>query len=98
MHGNALDDTGIVYQNINLTHFLVNLLNEGLHLIFVCNVADISVSLDARLLVRSQTAVYKFLLDIIEYDVLDAGSMECLGNIETDTIRSACNPGVLAFK
>ena len=38
------------------------------------------------------------LVDVIKDDVLNACSHESLGNVKTNTVRSAGNPGILALK
>ena len=86
VHRDALDDTCVVYQDVDLTHLGVNLLNQLLYLLLVRHVTYIAVYvLDAVLLVVGKTLLECSLVDVVEDDVLNAGSYESSGNVETDT-------------
>ena len=99
MHGDALDDAGVVDEDVDLAYFLVDRLDKGLDGHFVGHVAHVAVDvLDACFLVVVQTALEGSLVDVVENDVLDAGCDECLRNVEADAVRRTCNPGVLTFE
>ena len=97
MHWNSLDDSGIVHKDIYRTHFLLDLSNHCVYLLLICHVANISVSLDSDLFVRSNSLIYKFLLDVIE-DNLCTSLCKTGSNSETDTIRCTCYKCNLTFK
>ena len=87
MHRDALDDTSIVHEDVNLTYLSMNLLNESLHSVLICHVANIALHiLDASLLVVSKTTFKSSLVDVIENDGLDASPNKCLCNVETNTV------------
>ena len=99
MHGNTLDDAGVVNQNIYLTHLLVNFLNQRLDVVFLGHVAHITLHvLDASLLVVSQTTLQGSLVDVVKDNCFDTCCNECLRNVEANAIRSACNPRILTFQ
>ncbi len=84
-HGDSLDNSRIVYKNINHAHFLFNLSHHSLYLLFVCNVAYIAVGFDAFLLIGSKTLVHQLLLDIVKYDgCARLGICGC--NCKTDSV------------
>ena len=98
-HRDALDDTCVVHEDVNLTHLLVDLLHESLHSVLVRHVTDIALHvLDAGLLIVGQTASEELLINVVKDDCLDACSHESLGDVETDTIGCASDPGVLSFQ
>ncbi len=99
MHGNALDDAGVVHQDVNLSYLLVDGLHKSLHVVFLGDVAHVALHvLDAGLLVVGQSALQCCLVDVVEDDVLGACSHKGLGDVETDTVAGTGNPGILAFK
>ena len=99
MHRDALNDTCIVHEDINLTHLFMNLLHEGLHGILVRNVAHVTLHvLDTSLFVVVQATLQGSLIDVVENNGLDTSAYKSLGDVETDTIGSACYPGILSLK
>jgi len=77
VHRNTLDDTCVVYQDIDLTNFLVDSLNEFSNLILVCNVTNVTLYiLDTCFFVSCETTINEFLLDVVEDDCLDTCSSE----------------------
>ena len=98
MHRDALDDTCVVYQNINLTNLCMNLLNGCLYSILVSYVADITLYVcNTCLLVVVQATLQSSIVNVVEDDVLNTCCNESLSNVETNTIRCAGNPGVLTL-
>ena len=99
MHGDALDDAGVVDEDVNLADLSVDFLDESLDVVFLRNVADIAVNvLDAGLLIVGQSALKGCFVDVVEDDVLDAGCNKRLGDVESDAVGSACNPSVFSFQ
>ena len=87
MHGDAFDDAGVVDQDIDLAHVLMDFTDQRLDFVFLGDVANIALDiLDTRFLIGGEAAVHKFLLDVIEDDGLDAGSCESLCDVETDAV------------
>lgn len=96
VHGDALDDAGIVYEDVDLTYLLVDLLHECLYVIFLRYVAYVALHvLNAGLLIVVKTALQGCFINVVEDDVLDTGGYESLGDVETDTIKEA--PVIQAF-
>ena len=99
MHGDALDDTGVVDEDVDVADLSVNLLHESLYVVLFGHVADISLYVGyAGLFVVIESFLKEFFVDVIEDDGLDAGCNESLCDVEADTIGSAGDPGVLSFK
>ena len=99
MHGDALDDTGVVHKNVNLADFLVDAFHKSLHGDFVGYVADIAVDIgDTGFLVSLKALFHGGLIGCIENDVLYACFHERLCNGKANSVRSTCNPGVFSFE
>ena len=99
MHRDTFDDAGIVDEDINLANFFVDFFNEFAHSNLISNVANITFDIgDASLLVVVQATLKGSFVDVVENNGLHACGNECLGNVETDTVGRAGNPGVFAFK
>ena len=99
MHGDALDDAGIVYQDVYLTHFLVDGVNQLADSHLVGHVADIALHVgDASLLVVVKSALQGSLVDVVKHDVLHTSLYKGLCNVETNAVRCACNPRILTFE
>ena len=98
MHRDTLDDTSVVHEDIDVTYLSVDLLYECLHSVLVSYVANVTLHiLDASLFVVCQTALQRCVVDVVEDDGFDACSYESLSNVETNTLRSTGNPGVLTL-
>ena len=98
MHGDALDDAGVVDQDVDLSYLLVDLLHECLHVVFLRDVAHVALHvLDASLFVVVQTTLQGCLVDVVEDDVLNTCCNKRLCDVEANAVRGAGNPGVLAF-
>ena len=67
-HRDALDDAGVVDQNVDDADFFANLSDGLLHGFLIGHVADIAMRLDALLLVGSQTLIDQILVDIVKDD------------------------------
>ena len=99
MHRNALDDTGVVYQDVDIADLSVDFLHKFLYSNLVCNVANIALHvLDASLLVVGKATLKSSLVDVVEDDGLCTSSHKRFSNVETNAIRGTCNPGILAFE
>ena len=99
MHGDALDDAGVVDEDVDGAHLLMDFLHEGFHVVFLGHVAHIAFHVvDSGFLVVVESALKGGLVDVVENDGFDTGSHESLGDVETDTIGCARNPGVLPLK
>ena len=96
-HGDSLDDSRIVYQDINHAHFLLDLGYQLIYRVLIGNIAHIAERVDAFLLVSGKALVYQFLLDIIKYNgCARAGHSLCDG--KADAVGSAGNQGNLALQ
>ena len=99
VHRDALDDAGVVDEDVDLADLGVNALHQGLDGLFVGDVADIAGHVrDARLLVVGEAALEGGLVDVIENDVLRAGGDESLRDVEADAVGGAGDPGVFPFQ
>ena len=96
-HGDSLDDTCVVHQDIDGTYFLLDLSYHSVNCFFVGNVTYIAVSLDAFLSVCCDSLVYQLLLDIVEADGSTALSV-CGSDSEANTVRCAGNQCYLTFQ
>ena len=96
-HRDALDDAGVVDQNVDHADFLANLGDGLLHCFLIGHVADIAVRLDALLLVGSQTLVDQILIDIVENDGR-ARRRQRVGNREADAVGRAGDESNLALQ
>ena len=98
MHGDTLDDTCIVNENVDIAHLRVDLLNERLYSVLIGYVTYITLHvLDASLLIVSQTTLQRLFVDVVE-DGLDTCGYESLGDVETNSVRGTSDPGVLTFQ
>ena len=95
-HGNPLDDSCIVDQDVNHAHFLLNGGNHPVHSILIRHVTYISVGFNPLFLVSSKAFINQFLLNIIEYNGCPC-ACHGLCNGKTDSIRRACNQRNLAI-
>ena len=99
MHGDALDDAGVVDQDVDLSHLYVDALHERLDIILLGHVADIARDIgDAGFLVVGEAPLQSGFVDVVEDDVVDAGGDESFRDVEADAVGSARDPGVLSFK
>lgn len=60
-HRYALDYAGVVNEDIYRSEFFLYVGNHGLNLVFVSNVADISLGVDALSLIVGQSLIHVFL-------------------------------------
>ncbi len=87
-HRDALDDTGVVHQDIHRTQFLLDLGHQFIHLLLVGHVADVAFGVDTFLLVCSEPFVHELLFDVVERDFRAcAGKSRC--QCESDAVRGA---------
>ncbi len=99
MHRYALDDSRIVDEDVDVTHLCVDFLHKSLDIVFLCHVAHITVHiLYAGLFVVCQSLFESGLINVVEDDVLDACGHKRLGDVESDTVRSAGDPGIFTFQ
>src|SRR5699024_8083088 len=94
-HGDALDDTGVVVQDVEYAHFLGHFLDQGVHGVIIGDVADVAVGVDAGLFVGGQALVHQFLLDVVENDG-GAAVGHRGGDGKADAVGSAGDQGDLA--
>ena len=98
MHGDALDDAGIVHQDIDLADFGMDGIHQFLHGYLVRDVTHIAVHVgDAGGFVGLQALFHGCLVGRVEDDVLHAGLHESLGNGKANPISRTGYPGILAF-
>ncbi len=99
VHGYALDDTGIVDEDVDLSDLGMDAFNEGFDSVLVGDIAYIAVHiLDARCSIVIESAPEGFFVDIIEDDVLYSGCDKGFCDVETDSITCACYPSVFSFQ
>ena len=99
VHGDALDDAGVVHQDVNLADFLVDAVYQFLHRHFVGHVAHITVHVgDTGGFVGFQALFHGGLVGGVEDDVLHTGFHKSLGNGEANAVCGACHPGILSFE
>ena len=96
-HGNTLDDTGVVNQDVDHADFLLNGGNQRIDGILIGNVAHITVGFDASLFVSGDSLVHQLLLDVVKADGR-AALGHTAGNGEADAVGSAGNQGDLTFQ
>ena len=81
------------------TSLCVDPLYESLDVILLGHVAYIALDIgDAGFLVAVEASLHELLVDVVEDDGLDVSCGESLGDVETDTVGSTCDPGVLSFE
>ena len=99
VHGNALDDAGIVDQNVNLPHLGMNLLHQFLHGLLVSHITNVAFRiLEASLSVVVIPTLQRLFASTVEDDVLDTCLCKGFCNTETDAVTGSRNPGILAFQ
>ena len=96
-HGDALDDTGVIDQNINNADFLLNGSYQCIDSSLIGHIADIAVSLYALFGITGQTLVHQLLIDVIEADG-GAGFSIGAGNGKANAVGCAGDQGNLALK
>ena len=84
-HRDSLDDTGIIYQDIDTAKLLLYILHECIYLLLVRNVTYDTVCIDTELLILCDTSVNELLIDIIENDLLCASLRKCLRICKTQS-------------
>ncbi len=67
-HGNSLNDSRIVHQNIDDAHLALNPGNQRIYRVLVGYVTHIAVGLDSFFRISRQPLVHQILIDIIEAD------------------------------
>ena len=97
MHGYALDDAGVVDQDVDCPDLFLYLGHEGLYLSLVGHIADVAVGLDAQPGVGGESLLHQFGPDVVEYD---GGSGLCVGGGygEADSVGCAGHQRDLAFE
>ena len=96
-HGDSLDDTGIVYQDVDHSDLFLDLCHHGLYLLLVRHVAHIAVRFDALLLVSGDSLIHQLLLNVVE----DNGCTRiriCACNRKANSVGSARHQRNLALQ
>ncbi len=96
-HGDALDDAGVVDQDVDGADFFLDLLDEGLHSGLVGHVAGVAVGLDALGGVSVDAHLGLFRVQVVENDGR-AGGGEGFRDRKADAVGSAGDPGYFAFQ
>ena len=96
-HRNSLNDTCIVYKNIDNAYFSLDFLNHFLYHFFVSYVANITLSVDTVSCICSHTLINKFLLNIAENN-LSTWLCICWRNSVADTVWCTCYKCNFTFK
>ena len=96
-HGNALDDTGIVYKDVYHAEFFLDVGNHGLDILFLGHIADVAPGIYALGLIVGQS-----LLEMVLAAAVECNLCSCLGkslsHCETYSIGSSCYQCHLPFK
>ena len=97
VHRDAANNTSIVYQDIDGAYFFFDLRNHSLYSRFIRYVTYVTMYSDTFFVIRSQTFVYQFLVNVVEADFC---TLFCKGrsDCKTNTIGSTCYEGYLAFQ
>ena len=99
MHRDAFDDAGIVHQDVDGTHFGMNLLHQGVDGLFIGHVADIAAHvLDSGRVIGIQTFLAGFLVGTVEHDPVRSGGRIGTGDAEADAVGTARNPRVFTLQ
>ena len=99
VHGNALDDTGVVHQNVYLPYLCMNLLYQFFYSLFIRHIAYIAVYIgNTGLFVCLQPLFHRSLVGRIKDDVFDTGLHKSLGNSKANAVCGSCYPGILALQ
>ena len=96
-HRNTLDDTCIIYQDVNNTEFLLDISNHVLHLFLISYITDITLGINTLSLVISKRLIHVMLAAAVE-----SNFCTCLGislsNSETDTVCGTSYEGNLTLQ
>ena len=99
MHRDAFDDAGIVHQDVDGTHFGMNLLHQGVDGLFIGHVADITADIpDTGLLIGGQAFLARSFVGTVEYDPVRSGGRIGTGDAEADAVGTARNPRVFTLQ
>ena len=92
MHRNALDDAGVVHEDIDRSKILFDLLRGLLDCRFIRHIADISFYIEARFLIGGKPLIHQLPVDVVESDFRSRLGI-CQRDIQTDAVAAAGNPG-----
>ena len=99
MHRDAFDDAGIVHQDVDGTHFGMNLLHQGVDGLFIGHVADIAAHvLDSGRVIGIQPFLARGFVGTVEYDPVRSGGRIRARDAEADAVGTARNPRVLTLQ
>ena len=90
-HRYTLDDTRIIHQNVNHSHFFLDLCNQSIHLLFAGDVTHISPGLDSQFFVCGQAFINQLPADVIKYD-LRSCLRESSSQGKANAVRCTCDP------
>ena len=96
-HRNTLDNTCIVYQNINNTKFLLDVSYHVFHLFLICYITDITLCLNTLCFVICKSLIHVVLATAIESNLSTSFGIS-LSNSETDTVCGTCYEGNLTLQ
>ncbi len=85
LHRDALDDAGIVHQDVDGAYGSLDVGHHGLDGFFVGDVAEVSLGVYAEFLICCETAVYGLLTGAVEYN-LRAGFGERACDSKPDSV------------
>ena len=96
-HRDALDDAGVVDEDVHDADLFFDLRHHGVHLLLAGHVADVAFGLDALGLVGGQAFVHQLLFDVVEDDFC-ALTCESRCQCESDAVRGARHERDLTFQ
>ena len=86
-------------KDVYLADFFVNLTYESLYRHLVRDIADVTMYvLNACFTVIIKSSLESSIIDVIENDILSSRCNESFRNIESYSVRPACDPGILTFQ
>ena len=96
-HGDTLDDTCIVYEDVDTAEFLFDVGDHSLYAFFVGDVAHVACGVDTGFFIVGHTHIHRGLGIAVEYN-LSASLVESFGDSETDAIDTTGNEGYFTLK
>ena len=97
VHGDALDDAGVVHKDVDHADLLLNRCNHTVDSLLVGDVAHISVRFNALLPICRNALVHKVLLNVVKYDGCTSARHR-LSDRETNAVGCTCHKCDFSFQ